>query len=290
MPDDKVTRWLAPAKLNLCLQIIARRADGYHSLQTAFQLVDYGDELIFNIRDDGSIRRRGSLPEVPEDQDLCLHAARALQDFAKCELGADIELTKRLPLGGGLGGGSSDAATTLLALNQLWGLRLDRDALLHLARQLGADVPVFVFGHSAWGEGIGEQLTAISLPHRWYVVVTPPVEVSTARVFSELKLTPENHPITIRDFLAGGGRNDLESTVVELYPPVGDALRWLRGFGDARLTGSGASVFLPVQDRIQGQSVLAQRPKDYAGFVARGLDRHPVLAEADDDDATELGQ
>lgn len=274
-------RWLAPAKLNLCLHVLGKRADGYHDLQTAFQLLDYGDELTFSVRSDGVINRRGVVTGVPPEQDLCVRAARALRDFAGCGLGADIGLTKNLPLGSGLGGGSSDAATTLLALNQLWELGLNRDALLHLARGLGADVPVFVFGHSAWGEGIGERLTAISLPQRWYLVITPPVIVSTGRVFGRHKLTPENHPITIRDFLAGGGRNDLESTVIELYPEVAGALQWLRGFGAARLTGSGASIFLPVQDQIEGQRILSQRPAGYRGFVAKGIDHHPLLRDGE---------
>ena len=170
-------------------------------------------------------------------------------------------------------------ATTLLALNELWELGLERNDLLPLAQQLGADVPVFVFGRSAWGEGVGERLTAISLPQRWYLVVTPPVCVSTGRVFGNLKLTPENHPITIRDFLAGGGRNDLETTVVELYPQVAGALQWLRGFGDARLTGTGASVFLAVPDRNQGQRILEQQPEGYQGFVAQGIDHHPLFRD-----------
>lgn len=274
-------RWLAPAKLNLCLHVLGKRADGYHDLQTAFQLLDYGDELTFSVRSDGVINRRGVVTGVPPEQDLCVRAAQALRDFAGCTFGADIGLTKNLPLGSGLGGGSSDAATTLLALNQLWELGLNRDALLHLARRLGADVPVFVFGHSAWGEGVGDRLTAISLPQRWYLVITPPVNVSTGRVFGQHKLTPENHPITIRDFLAGGGRNDLESTVIELYPEVAAALQWLRGFGAARLTGSGASTFLPVQDQIEGQRILSQRPEGYRGFVAKGIDHHPLLRDGE---------
>ena len=273
--------WPAPAKLNLFLHVTGRRADGYHSLQTVFQFLDLHDRLNFEITRDGRIARAAALADVPEDRDLCVRAARLLRATAGHGPGAIIHLDKRLPLGGGLGGGSSDAATTLLALNHLWGCGLTLDALAALGLKLGADVPVFVHGHAAWAEGVGELLTPVEPPESWFVVLAPRVAVSTARVFAafdaEPQLTPGSPPITIRDFRAGRGRNDLEPVVRQLVPEVDQALTWLGNFGAARMTGSGACVFLPVASETRGQEILAGCPPGLAdGFVARGINRHPV--------------
>jgi 4-diphosphocytidyl-2-C-methyl-D-erythritol kinase len=274
--------WPAPAKLNLFLHVTGRRPDGYHTLQTLFQFLDVGDDLRFDLTDDGRIARASRLPGVPEESDLCMRAARLLQAASGATQGAIIHLDKRLPLGGGLGGGSSDAATTLLALNELWGCNLAPGALAALGLKIGADVPVFVHGHAAWAEGVGEMLTPVEPPERWVVVLIPAVSVSTAQVFAaydnELDLTPYSPAITIRDFHAGRGRNDLEPVVRRLYPEVDNALKWLGYFGDARMTGSGACVFLPVADEASGRAILAQCPAALAGgFVARGRNVHPLL-------------
>ena len=273
--------WPAPAKLNLFLHVTGRRPDGYHTLQTLFQFLDIGDELRFDLTRDGRIARANILPGVPEDRDLCVRAARLLQAASGTTRGAVIHLDKHLPLGGGLGGGSSDAATTLLALNELWGCGLTPEALAALGLKLGADVPVFVRGHAAWAEGVGEELTPAEPPERWVVVLVPAVNVSTAEVFAvydrELDLTPYSPAITIRDFHAGRGRNDLEPVVRRLYPEVDNALKWLGNFGDARMTGSGACVFLTVANEATGQAILAQCPAALAGgFVARGRNIHPL--------------
>lgn len=273
--------WPAPAKLNLFLHITGRRPDGYHTLQTLFQFLDAHDNLSFEVTRDGRISRGQALASVPEDDDLSVRAARLLQAATGTTQGAVIHLDKCLPFGGGLGGGSSDAATVLLALNELWGCDLAPEALATLGLKLGADVPVFVHGHAAWAEGVGEVLTMAEPPERWVVVLVPPVSVSTARVFAaydrELDLTPYSPAITIRDFHAGRGRNDLEPVVRRLYPEVDKALKWLGNFGDARMTGSGACVFLPVADAAAGQAILAQCPAALAGgFVTRGRNVHPL--------------
>lgn len=273
--------WPAPAKLNLFLHVTGRRPDGYHTLQTLFQFLDIGDDLRFDITRDGRIARANLLPGVPEQRDLCVRAARLLQTVSGTTQGVVIHLDKRLPLGGGLGGGSSDAATTLLALNELWGCGLTPEALAALGLKLGADVPVFIHGHAAWAEGVGEVVTPAEPPEGWVVVLVPAVGVSTAQVFAafdrELDLTPYSPAITIRDFHAGRGRNDLELVVRRLYPEVDNALKWLGNFGDARMTGSGACVFLPVADEAAGRVILAQCPTALAdGFVARGRNVHPL--------------
>lgn len=273
--------WPAPAKLNLFLHVVGRRADGYHLLQTVFQFLDFGDELAFRVTDDGRVARAAPWPDVPEETDLCVRAARLLQAHAGISKGAQISLIKRIPLGGGLGGGSSDAATTLLALNELWGLGFSRARLATLGLKLGADVPVFIHGHSAWAEGVGERLTPIALPEAWYVVLVPPVRVSTAEVFADPELTRSSPPITIRDFRAGRTRNDLEPVVRRRYPEIDQAFGWLAQFGTARLTGSGACVFLRVEDARAGRDILKRIPEPFSGFVARGVDRHP-LAEVQD--------
>lgn len=271
-----MTAFPAPAKLNLFLHVVGRRPDGYHLLQTVFRFVDYGDSLSFTIRDDGVIRRVNPLPGLDPEQDLTVRAARLLQQETGCRLGADIVLEKRLPMGGGLGGGSSDAATVLLALNRLWALDLSRQALQELGLRLGADVPVFVFGESAFAEGVGEKLQPVALPAAWYVVLVPPVAVATAEIFADKELTRDTEPIKMSDFSTGCGRNDLEPVVCRKYPQVAECLAWLRRFGDARMTGSGACVFAGFPSEAEARKVFSRRPATMAGFVAKGLGRHPL--------------
>ncbi len=278
---DELKPFPAPAKLNLFLHVTGRRADGYHLLQSVFRLVDYSDTVWLGVRRDGRIERLADVPGVPADQDLTVRAARLLQEATACPLGADIHLEKRLPMGGGLGGGSSDAATVLLALNRLWNLGLPRQRLEELALRLGADVPVFVYGRSAFAEGVGEKLTPIPLPPAWYVVLIPPVAVATAGVFAAPELTRNTPPIKIADFLSGAGRNDLQPVVVKEYPEVARHLDWLGRFGEARMTGSGACVFLATEDEAGAHAILRELPRDMQGFVARGLDRHPLYGLAD---------
>lgn len=277
----------APAKLNLFLHVVGRREDGYHELQTLFRFVDVSDRLGFAVRSDGVISRAVDVPGVPEQQDLTVRAARLLQAAAATRLGVDIWIEKRLPMGGGLGGGSSDAATTLLALNHLWKVGLKRARLQELALQLGADVPVFVFGRSAFGEGVGERLQAVQLPAAWYLVIRPRVHVATARIFSQPDLTRDTDPITIAAFSRGWaagswGRNDLEPVVERLYPEVATALQWLRQFGAARMTGSGACVFCAFDSQREAERVLARKPESLEGFIARGVDEHPLYRLVDD--------
>ena len=277
----------APAKLNLFLHVTGRRPDGYHSLQTVFRFIDYGDTLYFTPRADGQIVLTQALPGVPLEQDLCYRAARLLQASAGTRQGVEITLEKRLPLGGGLGGGSSDAATTLIALNRLWGTGLSRAALMALGLRRGADVPVFIFGDNAWAEGVGEALTPITLEPAWYVVLVPPVSVPTALVFSAPELTRNTLPVTIPAFSAGQTpaqnpnefRNDLEPVVTARYPSVARHLEWLKQHGEARMTGSGACVFCAFATEQRAREVLAMRPEWAEGFVARGLDRHPLREE-----------
>lgn len=273
----------APAKLNLFLLVTGRRPDGYHTLQTLFRFIDRADRLTFRLRSDGQVRRVTELPGVDEEHDLSVRAARLLQEATGCRLGADLVLDKILPIGGGLGGGSSDAATTLLALNRLWDLQLPRVQLQELSLRLGADVPVFVFGRNAFAEGIGERLQAVALPPAWYLVLVPPVAVSTAEVFADPELTRSTTPVTIRAFSEGCdpsgplGRNDLEAVVCRRYREVADHLQWLRKFGPAALTGSGACVFCPFDSETAARSALKQLPDRMQGFVAEGLSQHPLL-------------
>jgi 4-diphosphocytidyl-2-C-methyl-D-erythritol kinase len=277
-----MTTWPAPAKLNLFLHVVGRRADGYHLLQTVFQFLDYGDELRFEVTPDSRIGRAAELPGIPEEADLTVRAARLLQEATGSRRGAVIHLRKRIPAGGGLGGGSSDAATTLIALNRLWGLDLPVTDLAVLGLRLGADVPVFVRGRAAWAEGVGEILTPIELPQPWYVVLAPPVQVATAGIFADPHLTRDTPPITIRAFLTGQGQNDLEPVVRRRYPEVDQALRWLGGFGPARMTGSGSCVFLAVANRDDAERILAQTSAPLTGFVARGMNRHPIYKEGNE--------
>jgi 4-diphosphocytidyl-2-C-methyl-D-erythritol kinase len=268
----------APAKINLFLHISGRRADGYHNLQTLFQLLDHGDQLDFAINADGDIHLSPSIPGVPQENNLIYGAARALQQYSGCTQGADIHLHKRLPMGGGLGGGSSDAATALLGLNALWQLALPTKVLLDIGAQIGADVPVFVLGHTAWAEGIGDQLTPVEMPDDWYLILTPDIQVSTAEVFTHQGLTRNTHPIKIRAFLEQGGQNDCQAVVETLYPEVKRARQWLAQFAETRLTGTGASLFARFASEIDANSVLEQIPAPWQGFVAKGVNQSPLLS------------
>jgi 4-diphosphocytidyl-2-C-methyl-D-erythritol kinase len=273
--------WRAPAKLNLFLHILGRRPDGYHELQTCFQFIDLCDEISLDVRADGQIRRAEDIPGLPAEADLCVRAARALQEAAGVKMGADIHLLKRIPIGGGLGGGSSDAATCLVALNQLWGIRWPPEKLAALGLKLGADVPVFVHGRVAWAEGVGERLTPLYPPEAPaepnYLILKPKVFVSTAAVFQDPELTRNSAPITIHGFLASGGRNDCLGVVRRRYPEVAHALDWLSLFGAARLTGTGACVFLACETLKRGQEILSKLPPKFEGFLARGLNDSPLL-------------
>lgn len=272
--------WPAPAKVNLFLHVTGRRADGYHELQTAFRFIDYADTLRFSPRTDGRVVMRRALPGVPPERDLCVRAAGLLKSATGCPGGVEIELDKRIPMGGGLGGGSSDAATTLIALNRLWNLDLTRSELQRLGLQLGADVPVFVFGRNAFAEGVGEELTPLELPAAWYLVLIPPVEVPTAAVFAAPELTRDTKPIKITAFFEGlkqrALRNDLEPVASNRYPEVARHLAWLNGHGEARMSGSGACVFAGFPTQSEALQAQAQMPREMRGFVARGLEQHPL--------------
>ncbi|MCH8553009.1 MAG: 4-(cytidine 5'-diphospho)-2-C-methyl-D-erythritol kinase [Natronospirillum sp.] len=268
----------APAKLNLMLHITGRRADGYHELQTLFQLLDHGDQLTFSIEPgaDGRIRLSDS-SGLPTADNLITRAATLMRDHARHPVNLHIELDKRLPIGGGLGGGSSDGATTLLALNTLWGCALDTDTLADLGRQLGADVPVFVRGHSAWAEGIGERLQPVELPEHWFVVCHPGISVSTAEVFGNPGLTRNSQITTIRSALRGDGRNDCEPVVRQRYPEIRSMLDTMSAFGPARLTGTGACGFITLPDEGAARRAESALRARYATFAAPGLNRSPVL-------------
>ena len=268
--------WPAPAKLNLFLKVVGRRPDGYHDLQTVFQLIDLCDSLTFEPRPDRVIRRIEGPAGVPEAEDLCLRAACLLQEVAGPRAGVDIRLIKRIPLQGGLGGGSSDAATTLVALNEVWGIGLGTAELARLGRELGADVPLFVHGNSAWGEGVGDRLTPISLPQRHFAIVYPGVGVRTAEIFQAIELTRNSPKTTIRGFLKAGAGNDCEPVVAGRNPEVARALAWLAAHGDARLTGTGSCVFAAFDTPGAARAALADLPAGWTGYVARGLDRSPL--------------
>jgi 4-diphosphocytidyl-2-C-methyl-D-erythritol kinase len=271
----------APAKLNLFLHVVGRRPDGYHLLQTLFRFIDLHDTLHFSLREDSAVRRTNAVEGVAEEQDLCVRAARLLQSETGCGLGADITVEKCIPMGGGLGGGSSDAATTLIALNRLWSLSLSRARLMQLGLQLGADVPVFVFGENAFAEGVGEELQACPLAESWYVVLFPPVHVPTAQIFAHPELTRDTVSITMRalserPFWEQQLRNDLQSVVCKLYPEVARYIAWLGKYGKATMTGSGACVFAEFADRNQAEAVIKQFPHEMRGVAAQGLARHPL--------------
>jgi 4-diphosphocytidyl-2-C-methyl-D-erythritol kinase len=287
---DAETQWPAPAKLNLFLHVTGRRPDGYHELQTLFQLIDLRDTLSIRVTGDGRIERPAGPPGVDPDSDLTVRAAKALQAATGCQSGATLRIAKRIPLGGGLGGGSSDAATTLLALNHLWRCGLSIHELARLGLPLGADVPVFIRGYSAWAEGVGERLEPVVLPERWYLVIHPGVAVPTRDVFQSPELTRNSPSITMRAFFAegtlpaagslpvSGSRNDCEPVVKARYPEVADALSWLGNFAPARLTGTGSCIFASFASAIEAERVAARVPDRWRAFVARGLNASPVQA------------
>lgn len=274
MSAPRSLQWFdAPGKLNLFLHVLGRRPDGLHELQTVFQLLDVADRVGIVPTDEGDIRFSG---EFGSDN-LCVRAAKLLKYEANVAQGADIVLEKRLPVGGGMGGGSSDAATVLLVLNRLWNVGWSRERLMALGGRLGADVPAFVFGESALGEGFGERLSALELPPAWYLVLHPQVAVSTKEIFTDPALTRDTKPLKIPPFLSGQGRNDLQAVAVRRYPEIADHLAWLEQQGlRARMTGSGACVFAAFPDRERAAAVHARLPPAMQGFVARGLQRHPL--------------
>ncbi|WP_303786848.1 4-(cytidine 5'-diphospho)-2-C-methyl-D-erythritol kinase [Azovibrio restrictus] len=273
--------WPAPAKLNLFLHVVGRRSDGYHLLQTVFRFLDQGDTLWFEPRQDGQVVLETPLPGVPPETDLTVRAARLLQARTGCRQGVGIRLAKRLPMGGGLGGGSSDAATVLLALNHLWGLGLSRAALQEMGLTLGADVPIFVFGRNAFAEGVGERLQPVALPETWYLVLEPPVAVPTQDIFRAPDLCRDTPSLSVAAWQPGQGHNDLEPVACRLFPAVGEHLAWLRqrtGPGRSRMSGSGACVFASCDDEAQARCLAAQLPPEWKGWVARGLAAHPLVA------------
>lgn len=269
--------WPAPAKINLFLHITGRRKDGLHELQTLFQFLNIGDSLHFLPRQDGQIRLLTEIPGVVAADNLVVKAARALQTASGTEQGVDISLDKRIPVGGGLGGGSSDAATTLVALNQLWQTGLDRAALARIGLALGADVPVFVHGRAVWAEGLGEQFSPAEPEEPWYVVLVPDCTVSTAEVFAAPELTRDCEPITIRNLLSGQAKNVCEPVVRKRYPEVAAALDWLASYAQARMTGTGACVFAAFATKSAAEEVLTARPDSLQGFVARGCNTSPLV-------------
>jgi 4-diphosphocytidyl-2-C-methyl-D-erythritol kinase len=281
---DTLNNCPAPAKLNLFLHVTGRRPDGYHLLQTVFQLIDYGDLLHFKTRDDGGIHRSSEIPGVPEQSDLVVRAAQLLKSAAgSARLGAEIAIEKRLPMGGGLGGGSSDAATALIALNHLWQTGLTRAELMTLGLQLGADVPFFLFGRNAFAEGIGETLQPLTTPDCWYVVIEPGVSAPTAAIFSDPELTRNSKPVKISDFskaTIGFGKNDLQVVATRLFPPIAKAVEWLQQYGEARMTGSGACVFCAFSQEQQASEVVDAARRSVASnwkvWKARAIERHPL--------------
>lgn len=274
----------APAKLNLFLHVTGRRPDGYHLLQSVFQLIDFGDTLHFALRDDDAICRTTALEGVPQESDLIVRAARLLQASAvqtsgKTLPGVDIAIEKRLPMGGGLGGGSSDAATTLMALNQLWQTGLSRSELMALGLQLGADVPFFLFGQNAFAQGIGEALTPVATPQGWYVVIKPNVSIPTAAIFSAKELTRDTKLVRISNFSRAPEsfwKNDLQAVAIKLFPEVFDVISWLKNYGDARMTGSGACVFCFFKEEQQADEVLNIVPSHWKAWKAKAITRHPL--------------
>ena len=269
----------APAKLNLFLHVTGRRADGYHLLQTAFQLIDRSDTLDIEIRQDNNIVRTNEIPDVPAESDLIVRAARLLQQSTNCPLGANLTLHKILPMGGGLGGGSSDAASTLIALNHLWQTGLSKTELMQLGLQLGADVPFFIFGDNAFAEGVGEELHAIQTPERWFVVIEPGVQVPTPAIFSAKELTRDTKPVRIADFSSTAEmfwKNDLQTVACALFPAVDEAIKWLSQFGNAKMTGSGACVFCAFADESAADKVMQQIPDRWTSWKAKALSRHPM--------------
>ena len=272
----------SPAKINLFLHITGQRSDGYHNLQTLFQLLDFGDKLVFRSNRSGNIKINGNIDGVDEKNNLIFHAATLLQKSTGCDPGCTIDLTKNLPMGAGLGGGSSNAATTLVGLNALWKCGLTANQLSDLGKTLGADVPVFVHGESAFAEGIGDILTPLTLPQRWFLVITPNCHVSTREIFSNPQLTRNSSPIKIRALSGVEYRNDCQDVVSKLYPAVGTVLQWVENFSAPLMTGTGASVFCSFDSKSEAQHVLSKLPKQWTGFVAKGVNRSPVHEQLHD--------
>ena len=266
----------APAKLNLMLHITGRRPDGFHELQTVFQFIGLEDRIQLRLREDGQIRRIGGDPDIPEPDDLVVRAARRLQPYSSHPLGVDIRLDKRIPTGGGLGGGSSDAASVLMGLDRLWQLGLGRERLMPIGLELGADVPVFLFGRSAWAEGVGERLQPLTLPEPWFVVIHPGIFVSTGVIFSAGDLTRDCTPITIRAFLEGRGRNVCEPVVASRHPEIAEALEWLGRFAPSRMTGTGACIFAAFEREDEARAIAERTPERWKAFVARGVNVNPA--------------
>lgn len=269
--------WPAPAKLNLFLHITGRRPDGYHLLQTVFQFIELTDQIDFTILDDDIVMRSSTLAGVPTEEDLVVKAARALKDQTGCKRGVEIKVDKNIPTGGGLGGGSSDAATTLVALNELWGCGLSTSDLAVIGLSLGADVPIFIHGHAAWAEGVGEDLRPIEPEERVYLVIHPGCSVATAEIFNTEDLTRNTSTITIRDFLERGGVNDCETVVRNRYKEVANALDWLAEFAPGKLTGTGACLFAPFSDELAATEIKERLPSHWQGYVVKGMNKSPLL-------------
>ncbi len=276
--DHRDKTWLAPAKINRFLHITGQRDDGYHELQTVFQFLNYADELRFNILPNAEIKHTNPLPGVAVEDDLTIRAARLLQQHTACLQGVEISINKCLPMGGGLGGGSSDAATTLVALNQLWGIQLSTASLACLGLRLGADVPVFIHGFAAWAEGVGDKLLKVDLDEPWFIILIPAVKVSTAEVFSSPLLKRDCPPLSVENFLAGAGTNVCQPLVCDLYPAVAQAISWLEQFVPARMTGTGACVFAALGSKKQAQKILAKKPEYLSGFIAQGMNASPLYS------------
>ncbi len=270
-------RWPAPAKLNLMLRIVGRRDDGYHLLQTVFQFVDLCDWLTFYPSDDGEVRLLKTIPGVAENDDLTVRAAKLLKNETGCRHGVRIQIEKNLPMGGGLGGGSSDAATTLIVLNKLWGLELPQERLLTMGLMLGADVPVFVHGHASWAEGVGEKLQSIDIPEKWFVIIKPECHVETKQIFCAKNLTRDSKYITMHDFIEGDHKNDCLPVVSQLYPLVAGALGELSGFAESRLTGTGACVFAEFDSRSEAQNAFESLKRKWVAYLAKGMNKSPLL-------------
>ncbi|MGR9088108.1 MAG: 4-(cytidine 5'-diphospho)-2-C-methyl-D-erythritol kinase [Gammaproteobacteria bacterium] len=280
--DDPVVwteKWPAPAKLNLMLRITGRRSDGYHLLQTVFQFIDICDWITFHPDADGRVSLRKPLPGVPESDDLTVKAASILKAETGCRQGVEIEVEKNLPMGGGLGGGSSDAATTLVVLNRLWGLGLSTQKLMSLGLRLGADVPVFVFGHSAWGEGVGEELVEMATPEKWVVVIKPNCQINTKEIFSDKDLTRDSKSITIEDFIAGQHQNDCLEVVCRHYRPVQEALADLSVYSAARLTGTGACVFAQFEGESGARAAFEGLKGKWQVYLTKGLNESPLYSK-----------
>jgi 4-diphosphocytidyl-2-C-methyl-D-erythritol kinase len=276
--NENWSEWPAPAKLNLFLNVVGQRADGYHLLQTVFQILDWGDIVRLGARDDGEIVRTGGLKDVEAEKDLAIRAAHLLRDYSDTAFGVDIDIKKNIPAGAGLGGGSSDAATTLVALNHLWNVRASTDDLAKLGERLGADVPLFVRCHSAWAEGIGEKLTPVDLPTRHYVILDPRIHASTADLFQAAELTRNSAPTTISDFLDGACTGNAFTPLVRArFPPVAAALDWLNRFGDARLSGSGGCVFIATESAQKADEIATACPAEFSVYRAKGVNRSPLL-------------